>query len=184
MSTFSSVPNNTPTSLLNHHNSLFYFPSCLPSLSNIQRSHPKTSPVAFDGARLQHTQANAQKKVPGVLNSRFLQIGSEESSSSRHFLVKSTGAESAGGSTVSQSVSKWMFGHLNFLGLCMLCYFNDFLSKVLSFSLMHCRCLGFCIWLFQLVFFLQSTIFWSKHLWRLPLSSPVRFLGCFVYSPF
>ncbi|KAH0974605.1 hypothetical protein GBA52_016504 [Prunus armeniaca] len=104
MSTFSATPNNTPTSLLNHHNSLFYNPSCLPSLSNIQRSHPKTSPVAFDGVRLQHKQANVQKTVPGVLNSRFLQIGSEESSSSRHFLVKSTGAESAGGSTVSQSV--------------------------------------------------------------------------------
>ena len=46
------------------------------------------------------------------------------------------------------------------------------------------RLLGFCIWLFHLVLFLQWTSFWRRHLWQLPLSSQVRFSGCFVYSPF
>ncbi|XP_050132973.1 plastidal glycolate/glycerate translocator 1, chloroplastic-like [Malus sylvestris] len=103
MSTFSAKPNYLVTSLHNHHNSISSFPTCLPSLSKLQ----KTSPVvAFNGATLQHKQrrTNPQTTLPIVPSSTFLQMGSQDTSSETPFLVKSTASESASTSSASRTV--------------------------------------------------------------------------------
>lgn len=108
MSTFSAKPTNVITSLHNHHKSIFSFPTCLPSLSKLQKASPV---VAFNGARLQHKRrrTNPQTTLPTLPTSTFLQMGSQETSSETPFLVKSTGSESASTSSASQTVSKSTF---------------------------------------------------------------------------
>ncbi|KAM3000676.1 hypothetical protein FF2_037055 [Malus domestica] len=103
MSTFSAKPTNVITSLHNHHKSIFSFPTCLPSLSKLQKASPV---VAFNGPRLQHKQrrTNPQTTLPTLPTSTFLQMGSQEASSETPFLVKSTGSESASTSSASQTV--------------------------------------------------------------------------------
>lgn len=121
MSTFSAVPNNIHTSFPNGHYSSFPFPLSFSTIhgSKSQRSHKKTSPVAFNGVRLPHNKRRTSFQnttVFGELNSsRFLQMGSQESCSNRQYLINSTGSESATTSTLSQNVSKRIrHANLNF----------------------------------------------------------------------
>ncbi|CAN6547082.1 unnamed protein product [Malus baccata var. baccata] len=104
MSTFPAKPNYLVTSLHNHHNSISSFPTCLPSLSKLQ----KTSPVvAFNGATLQHKQrrTNPQTTLPPIVpSSTFLQMGYQDTSSETPFSVKSTASESASTSSASRTV--------------------------------------------------------------------------------
>lgn len=111
MSTFSAVPNNIHASFPSSYNLLFPVPSFVTSsVSKFQRSHKKTSPVAFNGVSLPHNKRRTSFQnttVFGELNSsRFLQMGSQETCSNRQYLIKSTGSESATTSTLSQNVSK------------------------------------------------------------------------------
>ncbi|XP_059443082.1 plastidal glycolate/glycerate translocator 1, chloroplastic [Corylus avellana] len=102
--TTSAMLHNFPFALSNHHHPKLSSFTCRTSLAYTH----KACALAFNGGRFLRRPPRSQKSATPIrafgLNSRFLQMGSPETSSSREISMKSVGGESSGTSTVSQTV--------------------------------------------------------------------------------
>jgi hypothetical protein len=118
--TSSAMLHNFPFPLPSHHHPKLSSFTCRTSLAYTH----KACALAFNGGRFLCRPPRSQKSAAPIrafgLNSRFLQMDSPETSSSREISMKSVGGESGGASTVSQTVRS----HLIVLNVCEPCL-ND-----------------------------------------------------------
>jgi hypothetical protein len=118
--TSSAMLHNFPFPLPCHHHPKLSSFTCRTSLAYTH----KACALAFNGGRFLCRPPRSQKSAAPIrafgLNSRFLQMDSPETSSSREISMKSIGGESGGASTVSQTVRSHLIG----LNVCEPCL-ND-----------------------------------------------------------